>query len=97
MMPCSSLYAFWTRAAALGLVDRPAHRVGDAVRVEDGDAVQVARRAPGRLDERRLRPQEPLLVGVEDRDERDLGQVEPLAQEVDAHEDVEDAAPEVRR
>ena len=39
--------------------------------------------------------QEALLVRVEDRDERDLRQVEPLAQEVDADEDVEDAAAEV--
>src|SRR3712207_7575758 len=32
--------------------------------------------------------QEALLVGVEDRHERDLGQVQALAQQVDADEDV---------
>ena len=37
----------------------------------------------------RARTQEALLVGVEDGDQRDLGQVEALAQEVDADEDVE--------
>ncbi len=47
---------------------------------------------PGRrLDERARRPQEALLVGVEHRHERDLGQVEALAQQVDAHEHVERA------
>ena len=35
------------------------------------------------------------LVGVEDRDQRDLGQVEPLAQQVDADQDVEVAAAQV--
>ena len=33
--------------------------------------------------------QEALLVGVEDRDERDLRQIEPLAQQVDADKTVE--------
>ena len=39
--------------------------------------------------------QEALLVGVEDRDQRHLGQVDALAQEVDADEDVEHAEPQV--
>jgi hypothetical protein len=43
-------------------------------------------------DERRI----PFLVRVEDRDERHLGDVEPLAQEVDADEDVEVTAAERR-
>ena len=38
---------------------------------------------------RAFRAQEALLVGIEDRDERHLGQVEPLAQQVDADEHVE--------
>ena len=40
------------------------------------------------LDERALRAEEAFLVGVEDGDERDFGQVEAFAQEVDADEDV---------
>lgn len=52
-------------------------------------AGHVAGRAADRLDEGRLGAQEPLLVGVQDRDEGDLGQVEALAQQVDADEDVE--------
>src|SRR5581483_5975503 len=76
-------------AAALGFGDGRAHRVGHLVRVHEHLAVDVAGRAPDRLDERGLRPQEPLLVGVEDRDQRDLREVEPLAQEVDPDEHVE--------
>ena len=41
------------------------------------------------------RAQEALLVGVEDRDQRHLGQVEALPQEVDADEHVELAEPQV--
>nr|BFE89063.1 hypothetical protein GCM10020093_116640 [Planobispora longispora] len=41
------------------------------------------------LDQRRLRPEEALLVGVEDGHQRHLGQVEALAEQVDADEHVE--------
>ena len=90
-MPCSSLYAIWIARRRFGLVDRQPHRVGDLVGVHDDLARHVARRAADRLDERAVVAQEALLVGVEDRDERDLGQVEALAQQVDADEHVEDA------
>jgi hypothetical protein len=53
------------------------------------------RRAAHRLDERATVPEEAFLVGVEDRDERDLGDVEALAQEVDADEDVDPAHAQV--
>jgi hypothetical protein len=43
----------------------------------------------------RVAAQEALLVGVEDRHQRHLGQVEALAQEVDADQHVELAAPQV--
>jgi hypothetical protein len=75
-------------AAAIGLRERGAHRGGLPVGVHDHPAVGVARRAADRLDERGLAAQEALLVGVEDRHEGDLGQVEALAQQVDADEDV---------
>ena len=43
----------------------------------------------------RLAAQEALLVGVEDRDQRDLGKVEALAQQVDADQHVVLAEPQV--
>src|SRR2546430_1772242 len=52
-------------------------------------------RAADRLDQGRPGPQEPLLVGVEDRDERHLGEIEPLPEQVDPDQDVELAEPEI--
>ena len=69
----------------------PLHRRGDRVGVHVHLAGHVARRAADGLDQARLRPQEALLVGVEDRHQGHLGQVESLAQQVDADEHVEDA------
>ena len=65
------------------------------VGVHQHAAVDVARRAADRLDQRRLAAQEAFLVGVEDRDERHLRQVEPLAEEVDADEHVVVAEPQL--
>ena len=50
---------------------------------------------PDGLDERARRAQEALLVGVEDGHQRHLGQVEPLAQQVDADQHVELAPAQV--
>ena len=75
-------------AAAVGLVDGAAHGVGDAVGVEDGAAFEVARGAAHGLDERAGGAEKAFLVGVEDGDERDFGQVEAFAQKVDADEHV---------
>ena len=77
------------------LVDRLRHRGGDRVGVHVDLAGDVAGRPPDRLDERGPRPQEPLFVGVEDRDQRDLGQVQALAQQVDADQHVVHALPEL--
>ena len=56
--------------------------------------VHVARGAADRLDQRAVGAQEALLVGIEDGHQRDLGQVESLAQQVDPDEHVELAQPE---
>ena len=77
------------RPAPVGLVDRRPHRRGLLVGVHEHLALDVARGTADRLDQRGLAAEEALLVGVEDRDQRDLGQVESLAQEVDPDEDVE--------
>ena len=93
-MPCSSLYSscFWRRRIVSR--DRVPHRVGHLVGVHDHLTVDVARGAPDRLDQRRRRAEEAFLVGVEDRDERHLGEVEALPQQVDADEHVELAEPQ---
>src|SRR6478735_5014166 len=76
------------RAAAIGLLERRLHRRGLLVGVHDHRAVDVAGRTPDRLDERRLTAEEALLVRVEDRDERHLGEVQALAEQVHADEHV---------
>jgi hypothetical protein len=55
----------------------------------------VAGGAADGLDERARAAQEALLVGVEDRHQGDLGQVEALAQQVDADQHVELAAAQI--
>ena len=65
------------------------------VGVHDHLAVDVAGGPADGLDERGLAAQEALLVGVEDGHQRHLGQVEALAQEVDADQHVELAEPQV--
>ena len=82
-------------AAALGLGDGLPHGAGDGVRVHHHFAVDVARRPPRRLDERGGRAQVALLVGVQDRHEGHLREVEPLPQEVDPDEPIELAEAEV--
>ena len=83
------------RAAAVGLVDGPLHGVGHRVGVHDDLAVDVAGGAADGLDQRACGAQEAFLVGVEDGHQRHLGQVQPLAQQVDAHHHVVDAQPQV--
>jgi hypothetical protein len=65
------------------------------VGIEDDPALDVARRAADGLDERGLGAQEALLVGIEDRHQRAFGNVEPLAQQVDADQHVEGAQAQV--
>ena len=79
----------------LGLVDGLAHRVGDAVAVEDRLAVGITCGPPHRLDQRTFGAQEAFLVGVEDRHQRHLGNIQPLAQQVDTDQHVELAQAQV--
>ncbi len=83
------------RAAPVRLIDGEAHRVRDLVRVHDHVAIDVPRGAADRLDQRAAGPQVALLVGIEDADEAHLRQVETLAQQVDADDDVVDTEAQV--
>ena len=76
-------------AAAVGLADGALHAPRHAVRIHDDASLRIARGAPDRLHERRLAAEKPLFVGVENGDEAHLGQVQPLAQQVDAAQNVE--------
>ena len=94
-IPCSQVVRLLDRPPAVRLLDRGRHRLGHPVGVHDDLAADVAGRPADHLDQRPRAPQEPLLVGVEDRDERHLRQVDPLAEEVDPDEHVEDPEPQV--
>src|SRR6185437_10177093 len=82
-------------AAAVGLGQRALHAAGLVIGVEDDAAVDVAGGAADGLDEAGLGAQETFLVGIEDGDQRAFGDVEALAQEVDADEHVEGAEAEI--
>ena len=82
-------------AAALRLLDCLPHRVRDRIRVHDDVPVRVSRRASDRLHERGLRAQESFLVGVQDRHQRDLRNVQALSQQVDAHQHVKNVQPHI--
>ena len=94
-MPLATLYSVLLFAAAVGLRHGAFHRAGDRVGVEDHLAVDVAGGAADGLNQRRLAAQKTFLVGVEDRDQRAFGNVEALAQQVDADQRVERAEPQV--
>src|SRR5215208_2627054 len=82
-------------AAPVGLVNRRFHRPGHGIGVHDHLPVDVAGRPSNRLNERAFRAQEAFLVRVEDGHQRDLGQVETLAQKVDADDDIVNAKSQV--
>jgi hypothetical protein len=73
----------------LRFAERARHRFGDDVGVHDHLALDVARGAADRLDQRGAAAQIAFLIGIEDADERDLGQIEAFAQQIDADQHVE--------
>ena len=75
--------------AALGLVDRLAHGIRHVVGVHDHMSVRVSRRAPDGLHQRSLGPQEPFLIRIQYRHQRDLRDIQALSEQVDAHQHVE--------
>ena len=89
VMPCSALYAPWI--ARRRWVSSIALRIAlDCLSAYMSTLpFDVAGRPADGLDQRGLPAQEALLVGVEDRHQRDLGQVEPFAQQVHPDQHVE--------
>src|SRR3954454_2733491 len=82
-------------AAAVGFGDGALHRARHLVGIEDHLAVDVARGAADGLDQRGLAAQKSFLVGIEDRDQRAFGNVEALAQQIDADQRVEGAEAQI--
>ena len=81
--------------AARCLVHRVPHRLGDLVGVEDDAPARVARRTADGLNQARLRPEEALLVRVQNCDQRHLRQVKSLAQQVDPDKHVKFRRPQI--
>src|SRR5207247_4715723 len=82
-------------APSIRLIHCRAHRRRDTVGVHDHAALDVPRRAADDLDERALGTQVALFIGVEDRDERHLGQVDAFTQAVRRPYHVVHAEPEI--
>src|SRR5229473_4491147 len=76
-------------AAAIGFADGLVHGVGAAVGVENGAAFDVARATADGLNQRCGAAEKSFLVRVENGDEGDFRQIQPLAKKIDADEDVE--------
>ena len=76
-------------ATAFGLADGALHRIRHGIGVQYRGSVDVARGPADGLDERALRAQEAFLVGVQHCNERNLRDVESLAQQVDSDQHIE--------
>ena len=81
--------------AALRLVHGGPHRGRHRVGVEDHQTLGVAGGTADGLDQAGLAAEEALLVGVQNGHQRHLGQVQSFPQQVDAHQHVELAQPQV--
>ena len=81
--------------AALGFADGFFHRLGHLVGIQNGPALQVAGGAADGLDQRTLRAQKTFLVGIQNRHQRHLGNIQAFAQQVDAHQHVKGAQSQV--
>ena len=76
-------------APPFGLVDGLLHLWGHLVGVHDATTSVVPRGPSNGLDHAGGGPQEAALVGIHDRHQDHLGQVQPFSQQIDPHEDIE--------
>ncbi len=82
-------------AAAIGFINRRLHRAGHPVGIQDRFAVDIARTAADGLDQRGGRAQEAFFIRIENTHAQDFGNVEALAQQIDADQNVEDATAQI--
>ena len=66
--------------AALGLVDRYTHTIGNRITVHNNRAIDMASSTPDRLDKRTLATQKAFLIGVHNCNQTYFRQVNSLAQ-----------------
>ena len=76
-------------AAAGGLVNGALHRVCHSVGVKNGSAVQVSSAASDGLNQRACGTQESFFIRIENCHQGNLGQIQSLAQEIDANQYIE--------
>src|SRR2546423_8048539 len=65
-------------APAVGLLDAALHGARHLVGIKDRTSTQVSRCASDGLDQRSIAAQESFLIGVQNRNKRDLRQIEPF-------------------
>ena len=82
-------------AAAVGFRQRLLHGIRHAVGIHDHHALAVTRGTSDDLDQRARTAQKAFLVRVEDRDQRHLGNIQALAQQVDADQHVKFAETQI--
>ena len=82
-------------AAVVGPVDGFLHGAGNGIGIHDGLPVDVPRGSPHGLGEGTVGAEETFFVGIQDSDQRNLGQVQTFPQEVYANQDIEEAFAQV--
>ena len=95
VMPCFGVVRHLNAAAAVRLVDSALHRAGDRLGVHYYLALRISRGSADRLYKRGLGAQQALLVRIEYRDERYLGDIKSLAQQIYAYEHIKQPEPQI--
>ena len=79
-------------ATAFRFADGAAHGIGDRIGIHDDAAFGIARRAADGLHQGRFAAQKTLLIGVENGNQPHFGQIQSLAEQVNAAKHVEFSA-----
>ena len=82
-------------SSVIGRIDGSLHGISNLVGIHQHPAIQVSCSTPGSLGQRALRPEETLLVGVQDGHQRYFRKVQPLPKQVDTHQHIETAFPKL--
>ena len=81
--------------APFRLLDREAQALRHHIGVQDHPPIHIARRPADRLHQRCLGPQEPLLVGIQNRHQRAFGNIQPFAQQINPYQHIIHAKPQI--